>query len=588
MNIAFDAVAILGPDSKNRGIGNYSLSQFTSMIEADKKNHYYFFNLMEFDYHLDEFIGNTDNLTCVNYFCGKDNFLIRDSQFAGIIGNLIRKFIQEYKIDIFCVTSPFDMKMMCYEKEWFTGVKVVAIVYDIIPYIMKREYFTGSYADRNFSMYMKRMDMLRWMDQLLVISESVKNDMVNYLSFPESDITVIYGAVDEIYEEINITEQQKRNIEEKYAIDSPFIICTGGNDFRKNIDGLIVAYSKIKEELIRNYQLVIVCKLSDKAVIRFENLIEQLQIKGRVILTNFVETEELLQLYNLATLLAFPSKYEGFGLPVVEAWACGTPVLTSNNSSLGEISTGAAVLVDPYDTLDIKRGLEQALLDTDLNALLQKGKERLEEFRWKKVVERSIDILNRLDTCKEQNVGDVTENFVIVAPAYESNDAVKMLTDQIKKELEECKKNSTLVISGLSVELLQEKQIVYVVGKDSESLSCYGFIAACPGMIAIAMDDFYDFKQRNIEGKTEAEVELARLVDTHCEFVITDNEAVQQTVLRNNISIKVLKNINEIFSLSAGAISNNMLYKIGLNEVKNKKYTVKETRELARTLAFGK
>lgn len=588
MNIAFDAVAILGPASRHRGIGNYGLSQFMSMIEIDKKNHYYFFNLIEFDYQLDEFIGSSDNLTCVNYFCGKDNFLLQDSQYADVIGNLIRKFIQEYKIDVFCITSPFDGSIMCYEKEWFQGVKVVAIVYDIIPYIMKREYFKGPFAEQGFSMYMKRMDMLRWMDQLLVISESVKNDMVNYLSFPESGITVIYGAVDDCYEEIEITEQQKRELEKKFAINSPFIICTGGDDFRKNIDGLIVAYSKMKEELIQNYQLVIVCKLSDEAVIRFENLIEQLQVKGRVILTNFVETEELLELYNLATVLAFPSKYEGFGLPIVEAWACGTPVVTSNNSSLGEISEGAAILVNPYDTLDIKRGLEEALLEADLDELLQKGKERLKEFQWKKVAERSIAILNRFDVGKEQKTENRIDDFVIVAPAYESELAVKVLADCIKADLEACKKSYTLAVSDLSVDLLQGKQIIYVVGKDLISPNCYGFIAACPGVIAIAMDDFYDLKRRNVEGKTEAEVELARLVNTYCEFVITDSENVRRTVLRNNISVKVLENISEIFSVSSGAINNNMLYKIGLKEVKNKKYTARETRELARTLAFGK
>ncbi|RKJ22013.1 glycosyltransferase, partial [Butyricicoccus sp. 1XD8-22] len=125
------------------------------------------------------------------------------------------------------------------------------------------------------------------------------------------------------------------------------------DDFRKNIEGLIVAFSKMPQSILHEYQLVVACKLSEASEAYYYEVAKKHNVRDRIILTNFVPTNHLILLYNLAHVVAFPSKYEGFGLPVVESMACGTPVLTSNNSSLGEISEGAAVLVDPFDINDI-------------------------------------------------------------------------------------------------------------------------------------------------------------------------------------------------------------------------------------------
>jgi hypothetical protein len=154
------------------------------------------------------------------------------------------------------------------------------------------------------------------------------------------------------------------------------------------------------QDLINEYQLVVVCKLSVDSINKYTKVIEDNNVKGRVILTNFATNEELLMLYNLAHLMAFPSKYEGFGLPVVEAFACGTPVLTSNNSSLGEIAEGAAILVNPYNTKDITRGLVGALTNTDLDELIKQGFKKLELYKWETVAEITIKELKNLDINK--------------------------------------------------------------------------------------------------------------------------------------------------------------------------------------------
>jgi len=396
MNIAFDATAILGPMSKNRGIGNYALSQFRAMLEADQDNHFFLLNFFEeFTFFSD--YPSKNNLKEFYFDCGIDRFLISNPEYGDLIGDIIKKFNERNNIDIFYITSPFDSHIITYKKDWFEGVKVVATVYDIIPYVMKDVYLSDKIT---YKWYMECAETLQWMDKLLVISGCVKDDLNKYMGINKSKIEVIYGAVHDRYMKIEIDEERKGELLNRYGITDSFIMCTGGDDDRKNMKGLIEAYAKMPEYLKERYQLAIVCKLSHHAVQIYSDVIAKNGVSGRVILTNFVTDEELVLLYNLASLMAFPSKYEGFGMPVVEAFACGTPVLTSNNSSLGEIAKGAAVLVDPFSTKDITKGLVYALTEADLSQNIEKGYEKLAIFQWSNVADITLRAINQLEIKK--------------------------------------------------------------------------------------------------------------------------------------------------------------------------------------------
>ena len=380
MNIAFDATAILGTMSKNRGIGNYAFDLFKTAIENDPDNEYYFLNFIE-DYQFSSSLENVNNFHEIYFYCGENNFMFKGGIYDSILGDIIINFIDKYQIDLFYITSPFEADFFAYKKEWFLNTKVISIVYDIIPYVMKEDYF----KNEDIHGYMLRIEMLKWMDQYLAISQSVKDDMVNLLDFDPDKINVIYGAVSKKFIKISISDAEKEIIKNRFSITSSFILCTGGDDERKNLAGLIKAYAKMPQELIRQFQLVIVCKLSVSTIERYTTLAQKLHIGGRIVMTNYVTDDELVKLYNMAILMAFPSKYEGFGLPIVEAWACGLPVLTSNNSSLGEIAGDAAILVDPFSVDDISKGLVEALKYTNLETLAEKGKKRLQQFKWDKV-----------------------------------------------------------------------------------------------------------------------------------------------------------------------------------------------------------
>lgn len=391
MNIAFDAVAILGYMSRNRGIGNYALNQFSGMVNLDRNNKYFFLNMIDKDFSLSPLITN-DNFTEDFIDTGKNNVLLRNEAYSEVIGSIIKRYIRENNIDIFYITSPFESNFILYKKEWFEGVRVISTVYDIIPYVMKDKYL----SDRNtYNWYMKCVENLRWSDELFVISESVKTDLVKYLNFSPDHIKTIWGGVDEKYRSIYISGAEKSLLLDKFGITKPFIMCTGGEDGRKNLDGLIRAYALLPDNLKNSYQLVVVCKLSENGMTKLRNIAKSQNVEKNVVFTNFVSDEELLKFYNLAEIMAFPSKYEGFGLPIVEAWACGTPVITANNSSLKEIAGDAAILVNADNDRCIADGMAKMLGDKSIiSQYAEKGKQRLELYRWNNINNNIISLIN--------------------------------------------------------------------------------------------------------------------------------------------------------------------------------------------------
>lgn len=386
MNIAIDVLAILGIGSKNRGIGNYSTSQLKHLFKLDKENKYFLLNLYD-DSNLKELLEYSENVKEFYYYVGNNGLLEKTAAHQKLVGNIVRNFIKEHSIDVFYLTSPFDGTVL-YENEWLEGTKTVATVYDIIPYLFKEKYLTDKIF---YKEYVGCLDNLRSIDKLLAISNSAKDDLVTQANFSRGNIEVIYAGVDDCFSVIDISIDDEEKIKKKYEIQKKFIMCTGGDDDRKNIGELIIAFSKMPKRLLDEYQLVVACKLSQPSEERYRLLAKKHNIGDRLILTNFIPLDDLIILYNLAHIVAFPSKYEGFGLPVVEAMACGTPVLTSNNSSLGEIAENAAILVNPFDTEDITRGLLEILEKTNLTQLVELGYERIKMFNWDKV---ALDTLN--------------------------------------------------------------------------------------------------------------------------------------------------------------------------------------------------
>jgi glycosyltransferase involved in cell wall biosynthesis len=378
--------------SKNRGIGNYSIGQLKALFSLDKDNRYFLLNFYE-DICLRDILNYGDNVQEYYFYSGHNLFLLRNPAYTGIAGNIIRNFINEHGIELYYITSPFDGHFL-YNSEWLENTRYMVTVYDIIPYVFKGHYFP---SPGSMKWYKQALDFALNADAILVISDSVKNDLVKYARAKPEKLRVIYAASDkQRFRVLNLPEKETGVLRQKYGITDKFIMCTGGDDDRKNMAELIEAYSLLSKNLRDEYQLVIVCRLSGPAVERYNQVKGRFGVQDRVIFTNYVPDEDLSALYNMATVQAFVSQYEGFGLPVLEAMMCGLPVLTSSNSSLGEIAKGAAIMVNPFDTKDISRGLETILTKADLDELRRLGFERAKEFSWERTAALTLSAINEV------------------------------------------------------------------------------------------------------------------------------------------------------------------------------------------------
>lgn len=219
---------------------------------------------------------------------------------------------------------------------------------------------------------------------VLTVSENTKKDLIKYFKVDENKVKVTYLGVKD-----DIKEKSKEEIEylyERFNIpkDKKILMYVGNLKPHKNLERLLIAFSKMKES--ENCVLILVGKAFENYNVLSEKESE-LKIKDKVIHTGVVNNKELVDLYNLVDLFVFPSLYEGFGLPVIEAMACGAKIACSNSSSLLEVGGNKIPYFNPNDIDDMQKVIEKELLREDTN---QDRKERIEwarNFNWKKTSE---------------------------------------------------------------------------------------------------------------------------------------------------------------------------------------------------------
>jgi glycosyltransferase involved in cell wall biosynthesis len=268
-----------------------------------------------------------------------------------------------------------------------TVVTVHDVLYERFP-----EYFT------KWDCYRHRIGV-RWScgraNHIITVSQSSKRDLVELYGLDPSNISVIYPGPDACYRPLARDEARER-LRERYGIEEDFILYVGAIQPRKNIPKLLSAFARVKCEHKVPHKLVIVGPKSWLAENTFLSL-EGNPAKNDILLTGYVPREDLPWFYNASTIFVYVSMCEGFGLPVVEAMACGTPTITSRGSSLEEIAGKAAILVDPKDEEAIANAINQALFDSELQATFrQLGIARSKEFSCSKMAFETQEIYRRL------------------------------------------------------------------------------------------------------------------------------------------------------------------------------------------------
>ncbi|OIO51858.1 MAG: hypothetical protein AUJ11_01345 [Parcubacteria group bacterium CG1_02_44_65] len=233
-------------------------------------------------------------------------------------------------------------------------------------------------------------------DKIIAVSQSTKSDLVNLYGINEEKISVIYSGVGEQFQPISFEQNQPPaagDIKRKYNLPSDFILYFGAIEPRKNIVGLINAFEVLREK--HRIKLVVA---GDKGWLYRDifKTAKESKYRNDIVFTGFIEEKDKPCLYALAKLFVYPSFFEGFGFPPLEAMAGGVPTIVSNSSSLPEVVGESALMIDPNNIDELSWAMEMALTDSELRKyLIKKGIEQAKKFSWDECAKKTLAVLKQ-------------------------------------------------------------------------------------------------------------------------------------------------------------------------------------------------
>lgn len=376
--------------SRHRGIGRYTVS-YAKAIIRNRGEHEIILALSglfphtiesiraEFDEYLPQSNIRVWNAPDSVRECERGNDVRRN------IAELLREaFLQKLEPDIIHITSLFEGFVddaVVSIGRFDSNTPVSAILYDLIPLNNPAEYLNNPEYEK---FYRKKLDQLLKTSSLQAISDFSKNEFLQRFQYLNIPIPVIYAAVEPSFKKINITDKERDCLFKRFGISLPFILFSGATDERKNLHRLIEAYSKLDESLKKSHQIVLAGGIPDDHRIAFESLADHFGLdKKNFIITGWVTDDELVYLYNLCKVYIFPSWHEGFGLPALEAMACGAPVISANTSSLPEVVGYDEAMFDPFDVASMIDKLKEVLTNEDFRQkLILNGAGQAGKFNW--------------------------------------------------------------------------------------------------------------------------------------------------------------------------------------------------------------
>ena len=268
------------------------------------------------------------------------------------------------------------------------GARTVLTVHDLI-FLLFPEYhlpLNRWFLNRFMPLFVRRADAI------IAVSQCTRDDLIRYYAAPSEKITVVYEGVDARFQTVTDPDALAQ-VRVRYGLPERFILYVGTIEPRKNLNTLLEAFARLKvRSTTCDLGLVIVGRKGWLYEGFFRRL-HELGLKGEVIFPGFVPDEDLPAIYSAAALFVFPSLYEGFGLPPLEAMACGTPVIASNASSLPEVVGEAGILIDLHDVGGLIEAMERVLMDEPLlSEMRARGLERARGFTWEKAARETLAI----------------------------------------------------------------------------------------------------------------------------------------------------------------------------------------------------
>ncbi len=380
MKIGVDIRVLM--DRQYSGISEYTHYLLKELLARDDGNEYIFYynSFKKLDRHFLD-------------WCGPRVSFKNTSWPNKIFNYVLQKFFAWPKLD--SITGPVDvfwsphLNFSCFGAS--AGKKILTI-HDL-SFLRYPEFFS---ARKNFwHKGLNIKQLVKKYDVIVAISENTKIDLMELLQIPEEKIVVIYSGLNK--EKDRLTEIEAKKFKDKNKISERFILYLGAIEPRKNVSGLIEAYDLMRDRHfpLTEYQLVLAGASGWKNKHIYRKAAASLY-RDDILFLGYVSRTERDWLYSNASLFVYPSYYEGFGFPPLEAMAHGLATITSDVSSLPEVTGAAALIVNPYSTLDLARAMETLLLDTKLReSYAQKGIARAKLFNWKKTVDNYLNLFKK-------------------------------------------------------------------------------------------------------------------------------------------------------------------------------------------------
>lgn len=404
MRLVIDIQGALA-DSRHRGIGRHSFSLSLALAKLAKEHEVWLvFNTALTDQHQElraAFSSFIPASRMLNFAIPQPVAAVSvQSGWRIEVAEIIREqFILQLQPDVVLITSLFEGygdNAIASVKRLHPSPFVAVILYDLIPYIHPDQYLKD---ERYRSFYLRKLEQLQQADGLLSISEYSKKEMHQVLNYPLEQIAVATCAADACFAPYDYSEQRQQQLRRHYDISREIILCApGGFDSRKNLKRLMQAYAQLPSAIRQCHQLVIASRLSavatDDSRKELHEWREQAGLSiDELVLTDYLTQDDLVTLYGMAKLFVFPSIHEGFGLPPLEAMACGAAVIGSDKTSIPEVVGLTDALFDPFDIESIASKMAQALDPRNSDFLIRlknHGRQHIQQFNWDESAKKAL------------------------------------------------------------------------------------------------------------------------------------------------------------------------------------------------------
>jgi glycosyltransferase involved in cell wall biosynthesis len=363
-------------EGKRTGVEEYTLALLQGLFEQHPENEYIlFFNAWK------------KILPDFSWATGYANVTVMAFRFPNKLLNLALWYLHYPKldrlvggVDIFFLPN---LNFSAVSRQTKLVVTAHDLSFEIFPE-------TFSWKRRIWHFFINFRHLALSADKVIAVSQSTKNDLIDYYGVPEKKIAVIPSGIGKQFHAMSRNDPDLVRVQEKYRLPYKFILSLATFEPRKNILALLSAYEalmRLNHPTLSKYALVIAGTRGWK----YEQtlaIIARSPYKEKILLPGFIADGDKTALYNLASIFVYPSFYEGFGFPPLEAMACEVPVIVSHSSSLPEIVGDAGLLIDPYQPDELLLALRQVLVDQELQDVLrQKSREQASKYMWEKTIE---------------------------------------------------------------------------------------------------------------------------------------------------------------------------------------------------------